>query len=227
MPLFFKNIWILSGVVIVAITVIGAGIWQKIIPPLPSSPSVISSSSTEEIFIIDPIKLQQEIEELKAARDHIITPKPVPQDSLTTQGNVIPLQMGNSSGSTGVTPAPTQSQYVPPQSTTIPPASPAITVPSTPPAPPQKFTITGKRFCSYVSGLSSLLITGYPFTQDEEVDAENITSWTMTSIAFQLPSSFPAGTYSITVRGYQEYTSQGTKQYGYCNDEKAGFIKVN
>ncbi len=106
------------------------------------------------------------------------------------------------------------------------PQNPTSTPPSPPPAPvflaaPGTRTYivtTNRRFCEYVKGTSAVFLSGYPFPQDVEIYSQDILQWSMTSVTFRLPFSFPTGSYAVTVRGYQKY--------GYCDDVKPGFIKV-
>jgi hypothetical protein len=77
---------------------------------------------------------------------------------------------------------------------------------------------TNKRFCEYSKGNSAVFLSGYPFVQDYEVPPQDIVSWAMTSVTFRVAPLVPAGTYALTVRGYQKY--------GYCDDVKPGYVKV-
>ncbi len=103
---------------------------------------------------------------------------------------------------------------------------PSQNVTSTPPAPvflaapgTRTYTATtNKRFCDYAPGLSEVFLSGYPFPQDVEIFQQDILKWAMTQVTFRLPGSFPVGTYMVIVRGHQKY--------GYCDDVKPGFIKV-
>ncbi|MBI2888448.1 MAG: hypothetical protein HYY10_00825 [Candidatus Liptonbacteria bacterium] len=107
-----------------------------------------------------------------------------------------------------------------------PPPQNSTSVPSLPPAPvflaapgTRTYTVTtGRRFCEYVEGTSMVFLSGYPFPQDVEIYSQDIVQWSMASVTFRLPFSFPTGSYAVTVRGYQKY--------GYCDDVKPGFIKV-
>jgi hypothetical protein len=106
------------------------------------------------------------------------------------------------------------------------PQNPTSTPPQPPPAPiftaapgTRTYTVTTSgRFCEYKQNLSTVLLSGYPFPHDLEVFRQDIVSWSMTAVTFRLPNSFPTGIYGVIVRGYQKY--------GYCNDVRPGFIKV-
>jgi len=99
-------------------------------------------------------------------------------------------------------------------------SAPSSTAPVALAAPGTRtFTVSGARFCGYVAGLSTVLINGYPLMQDVGISGQNIVKWTSTQVTFKLPDSVPSGMYGVTVRGYQKY--------GYCDDVKVGFIKMN
>ncbi|MBM3256826.1 MAG: hypothetical protein FJY98_00640 [Candidatus Liptonbacteria bacterium] len=99
-----------------------------------------------------------------------------------------------------------------------PSASPAATTtsPASAPAPStpelQQFMLVGSGYCEYKKGISSVLLSGYPFVIDYAIPDDNIKEWTPNRIIFTTPNSVPPGTYMINVRGvdWAGYCTQAT-----------------
>lgn len=101
----------------------------------------------------------------------------------------------------------TSTSVAPVGATSTPPSLSAAgafsTATSTPPVAgnPRKFQIDGAGFCEYNTGVSSVMLSGYPLATDAAVSGSWITTWTATQVVFVAPDSVPAGTYRATVRG--------------------------
>ncbi|MBI2888450.1 MAG: hypothetical protein HYY10_00835 [Candidatus Liptonbacteria bacterium] len=82
-------------------------------------------------------------------------------------------------------------------------AAASSTTTSTPQAAsnPRKFQIDGAGFCEYNTGVSSVMLSGYPLATDAAVSGSWIITWTTTQVVFVAPDWVPAGTYRATVRG--------------------------
>ncbi|MBI2623189.1 MAG: hypothetical protein HYW65_01260 [Candidatus Liptonbacteria bacterium] len=97
--------------------------------------------------------------------------------------------------------------------TSTPPRSPAAASSSATSTPssaynPRQFQIDGAGFCGYNTGVSSVILSGYPLVMDVAVSGSWIKTWTATQVVFVVSSDVPAGTYKATVRGVNES--------GYC-----------
>ncbi len=103
-----------------------------------------------------------------------------------------------------------------PQNVTPAPSAPSYSAPTN----PRYFQLNVTGVCSDYGQNGTVILSGYPMTSDYSIPSDDITNWTDGDVAFTVPTVVPAGTYQVTVRGYEPGT-------GFCADVHGGSITIH
>jgi len=100
----------------------------------------------------------------------------------------------------------------------VPPAPQSPAPSSPPPSNPRQFTLNANGICDNNSN-GTILLTGYPYANGYSIPNIDITYWFGSTVSFIVPTDVSAGTYQVTITGYEPGT-------GYCPTVRAGAITV-